>query len=288
MSLKIAELLPVSQIVSQTAPFLLYSMQGDEMSTTDPTPLAEFANVIDAWSKNISKKLSLITEAVDGPRKAIARFAEQNTELFDVLRSLDVVLPVLVEEMMSPLVRHGWYPDLELPFALLSELVDEFKEDSSAAEDLYVGYLCRELDAIENRLADASPARRRALADGLSSHRSGLYYASIPVLLAQAEGIVWEKLGVLLYTSKRKGMRQKASELEEQGIGLSEILLRPLTEATSLNLSLSERPRDFVGLNRHMVLHGEDTSYGCERNSLRAVTHLLFVSDVLKSVPSAA
>jgi hypothetical protein len=249
-------------------------------------PLREFYEAIDQWSRSISEQISRITESFDGPRKAIAEFVERNTELFDVLRSLDVGFPLLVEDMLSPLVRHGWYPDLELPFSVLSDLVDDFKEDPSAGENVYVEYLCRELDAIEGRLKDASPARTEVLSDAFNSHRSGFFYASIPVLIAQADGVVWEKLSILLYSSKREALRRRESELEESGIGLSEVLMWPLLEPTSLNLSKGERPRDFVGMNRHLVLHGEDTTYGSERNSLRAISHLLFVSDVLKSVPS--
>jgi len=43
---------------------------------------------------------------------------------------------------------------------------------------------------------------------------------------------------------------------------------------------------DSSGLNRHSVLHGEDTSYRDERNSLKPISHLLFVSDLLKDIPA--
>jgi len=257
------------------------------MGQSDLHPLAEFYKTLDQWSKSISGSIVRITEAFDGPRKAIAEFVERNAELFDVLRSLDVAFPLLVEDMLSPLVQHGWYPDLELPFSLLADLVDEFKKDPSAGENAYVRYLSRELDAIESRLRDAAPERTRVFADAFNSHRSGLFYASIPVLLAQAEGIVWEKLNILLYSSKREALRRRASELGENGRGLSEVLMWPLIEPTSLNRCKRERATDFAGMNRHLVLHGEDITYGCERNSLRAVSHLLFVSDVLKSVPDS-
>jgi hypothetical protein len=59
----------------------------------------EFERTLEAWSSEIGNAISLFRKAIDEPRKMVQRFAEQNAELLEALRSFDVVLPALVEDM---------------------------------------------------------------------------------------------------------------------------------------------------------------------------------------------
>lgn len=242
----------------------------------------EFERTLEAWSSEIGNAISSFRKAIDEPRKMVQRFAEQNAELLEALRSFDVVLPALVEDMLSPMVSVGWYPDLEMPFANLADVVDLFKTDPVSAESQYAAYFTVELPAAEDRLVLSCPSRKELYSDGFVAHRQGLYFSSVPVFLAQAEGLAQERLGALLYS--RKKLRKRVAELAKENWTFSDVLMRPLVEPTDINKTTTERPRGFSGLNRHSVLHGEDIAYGTEQNSLKAISHLLFVSDVLKSV----
>jgi hypothetical protein len=55
-------------------------------------------------------------------------------------------------------------------------------------------------------------------------------------------------------------------------------ILSPLAETLPINASENERPRNFNGLNRHMVLHGESLDYGSKVNSLKAISLVNYVS----------
>jgi len=60
-------------------------------------------------------------------------------------------------------------------------------------------------------------------------------------------------------------------------------ILSPLAEILPINASENERPRNFNGLNRHMVLHGESLDYGSKVNSLKAISlinYVIFVTDI--------
>lgn len=246
----------------------------------------KFERVLRAWSSDISDAIASFLMAVEEPRRIFRSFAERNAELFEALRSFDVVFPALVEDMVSPMVSLGWYPDLEMPFATLSDVVDVFKTDPVSAEKGYAAFLATELSTVQERLMLSCPSRRQLYEDGFDAHQQGLYFSSIPVFLAQAEGLVWERLGAVLYS--RKKFRERMAELKNETWSLSQALMWPLLEPTDINKTAGERTKRFSGLNRHRVLHGEDITYGTKRNSLKAISHLLFVSDILKHIDDSS
>jgi len=59
-------------------------------------------------------------------------------------------------------------------------------------------------------------------------------------------------------------------------------LLEPLAQTLPIGASQNERHDGFSELNRHMVLHGESLDYGTEKNSLKAISLINYVSIVLK------
>lgn len=246
----------------------------------------EFGRVLRAWSSDINDTIASFRKAFDEPRRMLRSFAERNAELLEALRSFDVVFPALVEDMMAPMVSLGWYPDVEMPFSNLSAVVDFFKTDPVSAEREYATFLAGELATVQERLTLSCPSRRHLYEDGFVAHQQGLYFSSVPVFLAQAEGLAWERLGAVLYS--RKKLRKRMTKLENENWSLSEALMWPLLEPTDINKTAGERPMTFSGLNRHRVLHGVDITYGTETNSLKALSHLLFVSDVLKHIDDSA
>jgi len=257
-------------------------MKGGTVSEKHVRFPEEFTRVLEAWASGINKAFDTVQKVVDEPKRMLQSFGERNAELLEALRSFDVVFPALVEDMLFPMVSLGWYPDIEMPFSNLSAVVDLFKTDSASAEREYAAFLSTELTTVRERLTLAAPTRARVLKEGFEAHAQKLFFASTPVFLAQAEGLVREQLGAALYSRKR--LRQRVTELEAENWGLSEVLMLPLLEPTDINKTEGERLKGFSGLNRHAVLHGVDTTYGTEWNSLKAISHLLFVSDVLGHV----
>lgn len=130
------------------------------------------------------------------------------------------------------------------------------------------------------------PHRSRFLESAFAAHARRDYAASVPLFLAQADGICHELTGKQLYR-RVKGKPQLAAALagwdEEFIIGS---LIGPLTEPTILTATPTERAAasDDV-LNRHVVLHGESTAYDTRRNSCRAMSLLVYVAWVLEHPP---
>ncbi len=115
------------------------------------------------------------------------------------------------------------------------------------------------------------------IADALKAHREGRFHLSIPVLLAQADGVVHDSFKRQLFSKQTKfnlaGLTDSFPVEDFRAIFMAAFYVdTPLTRNTK------ELPEGFDGLNRHAVLHGTDPGYGTEINGLRAVSILNLAS----------
>ena len=78
------------------------------------------------------------------------------------------------------------------------------------ADEMLVNYYESCLDETRDTIAAAFPHRAKILTKALDAHAGGDYELSIPVLLAQADGIAKESIGIGLY--------KKIDRKEERGV----------------------------------------------------------------------
>lgn len=190
-------------------------------------------------------------------------------------------LPERTREALLTLGERGWYLDpshhqfFELAQAVASGDVNE-------AEEALIGYYRNRLDEIEAEIAEHYPRRAEIVRAAAAAHRRGEYVLSVPVFLAQADGLCFDRFEGASYFMKKDGRPATAEYLDDvTGDTLRAALLSPLT--TSLPISASSKSRretNFEGLNRHAVMHGESVDYGTEANSLRALSLLQYVAAV--------
>lgn len=185
---------------------------------------------------------------------------------------------------VSVLVDHGWYlpwPD-RISQGDLTKIVKLVKRSKwGDIENFLVDfYECR-VDAIQNEMTDRFPARKDALDQAFTAHRTRQYFLSIPVFLAQADGIFVE------LTQLEKGIFQRQKSLPMTQVWVSGLLLDDFTESylqhlnrtSTLIFNKAERTEQSInhGINRHAILHGESTDYGQRVNSFKALSFLYFV-----------
>ena len=105
----------------------------------------------------------------------------------------------------------------------------------------------------------------------VNAHIQGLYELSIPALLPQIEGIIWDGYGSRDGCHQPEEMRLAKSLL---GDGLD--FLNEVARVFFLNTLLHEFElgQPVPGLSRHAILHGIDTHYATVTNSLKLI--LLF------------
>lgn len=184
-------------------------------------------------------------------------------------------------EDLATLAEYGWYLDPELPVGAAAELARALREEEPdrVSEELAHHFQGR-VDEIEATLAASFPSRENVLSDAFEAHREGKFNLSIPVFIAQADGMCHERLDFLLFIGKEreKGIEEivksSDSDMRSQLVGLFGAPIPLLS-------SKKDRGTGFSELNRHLVLHGESVSYGTQQNSLKVISFLSYLNFVL-------
>jgi len=217
--------------------------------------------------------------------EAIKKYVEELINpAFEQLRRSFIELPPQLQEALILLGTHGWYMDLEMSlpglWALKKALTDgNIKE----AEDALVEHFESRVDEIEKSIVKRFPNRQKPISAAFKAHRRQEYELSIPVLLAQTDGICKEVANTYLFRKHDK-RPQTAIYVEQAALdAFNEALLSPLAKTLPIGMSEHERGEGFGELNRHMVLHGESVDYGCKTNSLKAISLINYVAHVLKA-----
>ncbi len=84
----------------------------------------------------------------------------------------------------------------------------------------------------------------------------------------------------MLYVHEKWELKSAIEEIEGQT--LKSAILSPLTLKLPISASEKDRGSDFIGLNRHQVLHGEVVDYNTKINSLQAISCINYMSQVLE------
>jgi hypothetical protein len=109
------------------------------------------------------------------------------------------------------------------------------------------------------------------LVAAVNAHIQGLYELSVPTLLPQIEGIIWEGYGSTSGCRQLEEIRL-ATALCSDGLDFLDDMAKRFFLDTLLQEFSLDQP--VPGLSRHAILHGIDTQYATQTNSLKLI--LLF------------
>jgi hypothetical protein len=223
--------------------------------------------------------LSPIAKQVIDFQKAIqASISSAFLELQKAFREL----PARTQEAVLLLGQHGWYLDSEMSLPALWELKHALAEGNILeAEAALLEYFEGRLIEIEESITTKFPHRGLLIHSAFNAHRREEYALSIPVLLAQADGICKETVDQHVFLKQDKKPRTAIYVAQIAADTYMAALLSPLSETLPIGASEKERPEGFTALNRHTVLHGESLDYGSKVNSLKAISLVNYVAHVL-------
>jgi len=149
---------------------------------------------------------------------------------------------------LAPRCRFGSY---------LWELENALSEGSIVeAEDALVAYFEGRVFEIEASITAKFPHRSHLIRSALDAHRREEYVLSIPVLLAQADGLCKETVDQYFLTRQNKKPSTAIYIDQIAANTYRAALLSPLAAILPIGASVKERPEGFTALNRHTVLHG--------------------------------
>ncbi|MBI6603944.1 MULTISPECIES: hypothetical protein [Pseudomonas] len=248
------------------------------------------------WVENISQKHSaLINNLSTIDWSAVNKRLEE--------------MPNRSRKAMEIASRQGWFFNWEGSLQIVLTLIDNIEsagEDQIQIDEILKQHYLQYLDSYTAQLGANHPERQTAIKAAVSAHKDlGVqgYYLSIPVFLAQADGLFSEICQTSMAMSKPRNRQTngvKGLDWVKAKIGddaQAKDLLSPLFVLHELDLLKSEGIRNaefeqtgvlFNALNRHQVLHGEVSDYGSEINSLKAFSFLAFVGLHLPTILASA
>ena len=203
------------------------------------------------------------------PHQSIELFvskAEKIEEIFKNLEKLDL------QKFLDELAKIEWYLHIdEMPLPILSALSVAFQyKDIEKVNRIIIQYLRKNIDSIQYEIINSYPERQDALSEAFQAHKQGMYYSSISNLFTQVDGICKTRSGKYLF------IRSDRTEFAKRQPKSSDIRLLLSNNLAPLWIS-HQRPANFRGLNRHLVIHGESTDHGSEINSLKVISLLYFI-----------
>jgi hypothetical protein len=193
-------------------------------------------------------------------------------------------LPKKSRDAMRLALAEGWFFGWHDGLQSLMELVESFgTTQSPTVDDVMAAYYRINLPSFADELTSKYPLRAPAIKAAVNAHTSPAdegYFLSIPVFIAQADGLSAEITGKSPMTKAGKVLREKYADDPE----LLDLLC-PFLELHGSGFMMSAKARQdaaqasgksFTALNRHQVMHGERSDYGTEINSLKAFSFLVF------------
>lgn len=240
--------------------------------------------------QEVSQRMKSITQALEALRpinflpEGMLNFLERMSQFQKTFRSVIPEVPQYLQgigaaafsikerlehineeqkKTVEKCMEHGWYPIVSMGLTYISEEKD--------FEITIEKYIDKKTDEIERNLQESNPNRSDIIKDAFDAHRSGKYTLSIPALLAQADGICFERLGISPFSKKSGSQLQDKipNELYTDFLGH---YFQPVIFSKTIRANTNEVPP--ATLNRHHVLHGISTEYATRQNSLKAISYI--------------
>jgi hypothetical protein len=214
---------------------------------------------------------------------AVAHWAQQGAEFVQAIQRMVRDLPEHMRIACSELADQGWYIDGDFGAGAAGDLVRGIRSGNYEWVNIQlVDDYKQRLPAIKAALFERYPNRAKILLAAFRAHERGEYELSVPVFLAQADGICYDvtRLSMFLRIDGKPAVARYAESFDSDEFHAA--VLTSIKRVHPIALSQKERPNDFNGLNRHQVLHGEAVNYDTELNSFKAISLLSYLEWVLR------
>lgn len=217
----------------------------------------------------------LMSQTADLPLTVKKRLDEIAGDILRVAALLPdtAELDDLEKQFMEIMTASDWPPPLEVSLADVVELVKRHQQNPLTVADSIDDWVlsrCTDeslLRAVEDwRACPLCLPRMVLLEAAVRAHQAGEYFCSVPVLLAQTEGLICDFFGEEWETRLTKKVRHKVGQslqLTSSG-GVSSHVRRALPRYYLDKVMSPVRPDNAPpgALRRHPILHGGDLAYG--------------------------
>lgn len=236
-------------------------------------PIIEFQSVLQQRLEPYKKAWDSLGGIVEEVGKTIAP---------SIIRFNDILerVPVVTKEALLLMAENGWFVDPELTISFCAEFLSAHEDgDINEIETALVDFFEERCGDIHQDIVARFPLRASVLDAAFSAHQNGQYDLSVPVFLAQADGVSNELFGKHYFrNNERKDIARYVNQLIDASY--DSVLLAPLCEKSHFPISKPGNGKNVRHLNRHAILHGDFVDYGTKENSLKAMSFLNYIAVV--------
>ena len=236
----------------------------------------------------VEKIRPVVTAFYQGLEKYLQENSEQIAQFFALVGETIVKAKEWQEERkisVSTMAENGWFPNWYTFFYRPSE-------DVSDLDELMINHIDESWEHLQKKIIELVPNRKHILETAFQLHEQNNYIASIPLLLAQSDGICSEEFSHFFSKDQNTGLKandeilNKAMNNEIPIDFFSEILLEPFKVDLQLSNSSSKASKKakLRGPNRHGIIHGsrKHLDYGSKVNGYKAFSFLAFIVYTVK------
>lgn len=246
--------------------------------------------------KKLADPLKDIQKSFENISKIYASIPEFENPFLEHLKTFKEIGERLKEytkrtpEYFLLIAQHGWFIDLDSELSFASKVTNRIKEENVVkANELLVEYYKTNFERIFKTLIKRHHNRKEILESMRKSYEEGNHILLIPVALTQVDGICFDFTKKKFFIKERKNKKYEflpevIVKLEESTGNFLKLYLSPLQHQTPIMARQQDVDTFPCKLNRHEILHGISTDYGSEINSLKVISLLKYVSDLLTDI----
>jgi hypothetical protein len=181
------------------------------------------------------------------------------------------------------IAQHGWFLDMDSELSFPSQIITEIESGNIEEVDrLLIEYYSENLEEIFKTLESRHEKRSHIIRELKTNLDDGQYYAFIPQVFSQVDGICFDFTKKKFFIKNRQTyLPEVTQELEKATGSFAELYLSPLKSQTPIISREEDLARFPCRLNRHEIMHGINTTYGSRINCLKVLSLLKYVSDLL-------
>lgn len=202
---------------------------------------------------------------------------EGDETVMNILKML-VAIPDAMKRGIEEMAAIGWFPTT---FSYPNKMYERHLTSREAIDEYMINDIDVNLEKIEVNIIEKYPARSEVISMAFQLHKERNWIASIPLLLAQTDGICAQNLGAFLFSEHEKreaSIKEKFKNNHEEVINY---LVYPFTMETQFGAGISKKSSNHKinGPNRNGVLHGsrKHLDYASEINSAKSISLLSFI-----------
>jgi hypothetical protein len=265
---------PILKIENKIGEVLLANLKATEQNTAIQKSLKEISSTLQKSFENINKIYSTMPKF----KNPIFDNLETFKELGERLKEYAEKTP----EYFLLIAQYGWFIDLDSELNFASKIAHRIQNDEiEKANELLVEYYKTNIDEIFKSLIKRHPNRKEIFEEILYSFKNNNHFTLIPTVLTQVDGICFDFTKKKFFIKDNKYLPQVTSELEKVAGKFLVLYLSPLQNQTPIMVREQDIHKFNCHLNRHEILHGINTNYGIEINSLKVISLLKYISDLL-------